>query len=188
MRPLGVAHALDDDLLGCLRGDTTEINVFNGLLVIIARLQCGIDLGRLFGRELRAQQRQLGVGYHQPTSGGDVITGLAIDHNLNVCLFVVALLCGRRQGQLDGLKDNVFRYAFLGRNCFSNHQNFFVHRFALVFPDSSDSARLSRRFALVKGPLSSLFALTDFQSGIRPGAVYRPQGQRKFLLVNDHHH
>ena len=112
LRPLSVSYALHNHLLGGLRCNTTEINVLDRLLMVIARLQRGVHLCCLLGRKLSSQKRQFTIRHHQPTSSGHVIARFTIDDDLNIGLFVVPLFRRGGQRQFNRFENNVFRNAF----------------------------------------------------------------------------
>ena len=93
----------------------------------VARLETGVDLSGFLGGELGAQQCHFIVRHYQPAALGDVVAGLAIDGDLDIGFFFVALLGRRRQCQLDRLKDNVFRHPLLIGYSLRDQQNFLCH-------------------------------------------------------------
>jgi hypothetical protein len=149
LRALRVAHLLHDDLLGGLRGDAAELDVLDLLLVDIAGLERRIFLRGLFRRELRAEQRQLVVGHHQPASHGLVVAGLAIDRDLDIRVLVVALLRRHGQGRLDRLENDVLRHPLLADTASATSRISFV---IVSKPHQQRAARPPVRFAASTAP------------------------------------
>jgi hypothetical protein len=118
LRALGVAHALHDHLLGGLRCDTAELDIFHLDLVEIPNLEIRVLLGSFLRGELGAEQREFIIGHHEPATHRQVVARIAIDRDLNIGLFVVAFLGRRRQRQLHRLEDDVLGHPLLVRHGF----------------------------------------------------------------------
>ena len=133
LRPLGLAHLLNDDLLGGLCRDTAKRNRLDLVFDIIAWLEVGV-----FGASGR--QRDLADGVfehlglcvidHQPAPERLVVARLAIDRHADLDLATVLLSSRRCQGRLDGLENDFFFDALLVGYRINHEQDFFVHRSA----------------------------------------------------------
>ena len=132
LRTLSLSDTLYDDLLSSLRRDTAKADIFDDLFMHITRAKILINFNRLFSRKLCAQERKFRIGHDQPLTLCDVVARVAIDCHFDIRLLVVSLLCRGGERQFDGFKDNVFGYAFLVRNGFGDHQDFFVHSLCLT--------------------------------------------------------
>src|SRR5690606_8055236 len=84
-------------------------------------------LVRFLEREFGPESGYLVVAAHQPAAEGFVVTGLSIDDDPDVRVFVVTLLGGGGQGQLDGFENNVAVDTFFVGDCISDQQYFFIH-------------------------------------------------------------
>ena len=89
---LGLAHLLDDHLLGALRRDPTEIDRRQGLQDVVADLGGRVALARLGERDL--QRRILDLVAHLELAIEADVAGLAVD--LGDDLMLLAVLAARR--------------------------------------------------------------------------------------------
>ncbi|AAW76474.1 hypothetical protein XOO3220 [Xanthomonas oryzae pv. oryzae KACC 10331] len=126
---LGFAHTLHDHLLGSLRGDTTEVWVFDLFFDVVAHIHAvgfvdGIHQTHLAVRGFHHHV----IGNHFPTTVGFVGTVLVIDGDAgqHVLVGVALLRCGSQRG-LDRIEDHFARHAFFIGDRIHYQQKFLTH-------------------------------------------------------------
>ena len=107
-----IAYALHDDLLGCLRTDTPEIDGLQAFFNVVFKLNIfdlfsGIaQAGLLFGELNRA------IGYHQPTPERLKLARCTVNFNPHISFFVDAFFGRGCQGHFEGDKNDVLLDTF----------------------------------------------------------------------------
>ena len=129
LRPLGLAHALHDDLLRRLRGDAAEFHRFDRHLDVAVDLGIGIDVHGIDHPEFALRFLELGriVGEHLPPPERVVLAGFAVDGDTHVDVVTVTLARRGRQRGLHRLEDDLAVDALLVRDGLDHHQHFFTH-------------------------------------------------------------
>ncbi len=113
---LGFAHFLHDDLLGGLRGDATKFDRVDLLFDKITELDFGLIDLRGFERNLAQRLFEPAIFSrldHFPAPVGIVVTGLAIDIDTNLDVFLVLLARCRSERRFDRFKNNFAIDTFL---------------------------------------------------------------------------
>src|SRR5712691_6517654 len=122
---LGVADPLQDDLLGRLGGDTTELLRGQLDLDLVLELRLGVQLARLAERDL-----ELGVGdaLHDFLAREDPERPRApIQLHARVVGHPHGLLGGRQEGRLQRLEEDLLVYPLLRRHLADHVDELFVH-------------------------------------------------------------
>ena len=113
---LGVAHALQDDLLGVLREAAAELDRFHRFFDVFV----DFDVGDLFFcfemQDFLVRQLQAGfVRHHVPAAEGFEFAIVAIDAHANVDLAFIAFFGGLCQGELERPEDHFLIDVFFAR-------------------------------------------------------------------------
>src|SRR5690606_8173465 len=140
----GLAHALDDDLLGRLRRDAAEIDVLDLLLDVVADFHA---VG-LFHRIHQADLPVGGfhhhvVGHDLPAAEGLVAAVPRVDRHARQHVLVEVALLGRGgEGGLEGLQDHRLRHALFVGDRINDQQQFLAHLLSYSALDGFDAAGL----------------------------------------------
>ena len=119
---LGLAHPLDDDLLGALRGDAAEVDRRQGIQDVVADLGRGVAHLRVLEPDLagivldRVGDLELAI---EP-----MLAGAPVDLGHDLVLGAVGAACGGLVGLLHGLEHLVDRDALLLRHGLDDAQHF----------------------------------------------------------------
>src|SRR5690606_18672456 len=159
---LGLAHFLDDHLLGGLRRDPAELDRFHRLLDGVAHLHVRLLGTRLRQPDLLPRQLELGVVVdHMPDPESRCLAGPAVDAHARIDFIPMPLSGRRRQRRFDGLENDALVHALLIGHGFHNQQDLFAH-----FPVSTrgvsqaSSSRLALSIwlsgTLISTPFSSI--------------------------------
>jgi hypothetical protein len=118
---LGIADFLQDDLLGGLRADAAELDVFQRLFDVVADLDVGDLVLGVDQQDLVALVFQVGFGHHLPAAEGLVVAGFAVDRHAHVGLFLEALLGGGGERLLQGFEHDFLAHVLFARQRVGQH-------------------------------------------------------------------
>src|SRR5690606_38903807 len=124
---LGVADLLQDDLLGRLRADATQVDRLELFLDVVADLDVADLLLRLGQDHLDVVVLELAVGDDLPAPERLRLAGHAVDRDADVDFLLEALLHGGGQRALERSEHDVARDVLLARERIDQQQNFPAH-------------------------------------------------------------
>jgi hypothetical protein len=95
---------------------------------VLADIDIGDLLSRLAQDDLDVMVFHLAVGHDQPATEGFRLTGLAIDGDSHIDLFLETLFSGGRQRAFERGEHDLFQHAFFARQRIDQQQYLTAHR------------------------------------------------------------